>query len=256
MAKLKNKMAELSRDIDYLKSKINGHVGEVGERAHGLPQSGSAGFMPYDMFLKNQQEFITRKYVDVGTDINTLDPGYYYGHNLKNIPDGAEADALALVTVSVYADVKKSLRYTQGMLNKTWVKTIHAPDADNPSRGWYNVPTMMTLWQGSMTSGSGNLLRGKSNFTQLQFIHNNYAGDVESGYGGIAGTVFSLAAVNIPNDDTSVLVSNSEMAITFTSDTDFEVTSNKTTWLSASSGGIDTDKTHVETLHMIVGWNL
>ncbi|MDN6014950.1 MAG: hypothetical protein L0M00_04560 [Lactiplantibacillus plantarum] len=153
MAKLADKVAELSRDINYLKSTINGHVGEVGERAHGLPQSGSAGFMPYDLYQGNVQEFESRAAIPDKTDPATLEPGYYYGANMINIPDTAEASAGAVVDVTQYggkASNQKVVTYRQAALNLTWVKVINNPGGED--KAWQRVMNVAPLWSGTLSS--------------------------------------------------------------------------------------------------------
>ncbi|MCG0843261.1 hypothetical protein IMAU10228_00834 [Lactiplantibacillus plantarum] len=258
MAELADKVAELSRDIDYLKSKINGHVGEVGERAHGLPQSGSAGFMPYGLYQSANGLFVNRRSLKAATDIATLDPGFYMcpANLLSDFPSQiSSTDELVTLDVSKYKST--SIQYTlrEAWLNRIWTKTLHAPDASSDaskSTGWRKLSSLISLWNGASSSGTATLSQTLDAFRKVEVLYRDGA---NHRYSCVVGKEsvgnFTLTAVNFP-DSGGVNIRCSEMNVAI-SGTSLSIKSNNAVILTASSSSRSTESRNLLYLNEIIG---
>lgn len=242
MAELADKVAELSRDIGYLKSKINGHVGEVGERAHGLPQSGSAGFMPYDLYQGGVQEFESRAAIPDKTDPATLEPGYYYGANMINIPDMADASARAVVDVTRYGGKvsnQKVVIYRQAALNLTWVKVINNPGGED--KPWQRVMNVAPLWSGTLSSTGIEQTLNES-ISHYSFVLINF-GSTSNNHDTVilpenyVGNGINLDTTNLSSDG---FITTIEARLVVNSGTTFKLVTNQSLDTSRTTGAITT----------------
>ncbi|MDN6484369.1 MAG: hypothetical protein L0K98_07580 [Lactiplantibacillus plantarum] len=242
MAKLADKVAELSRDIDYLKSTINGHVSEVGERAHGLPQSGSAGFMPYNLYQGGVQEFESRTAIPDKTDPTTLDPGYYYGANMINIPDMADVSAGAVVDVTRYggkASNQKVITYRQAALNLTWVKVINNPGGED--KPWQRVMNVAPLWSGTLSSTGIEQTLNES-ISHYSFVLINF-GSTSNNHDTVilpenyVGNGINLDTTNLSSDG---FITTIEARMVVNSGTTFKLATNQSLDTSRATGAVTT----------------
>ncbi|AUS71667.1 hypothetical protein [Lactiplantibacillus plantarum] len=242
MAELADKVAELSRDIDYLKSTINGHVSEVGERAHGLPQSGSAGFMPYNLYQGGVQEFESRTAIPDKTDPTTLDPGYYYGANMINIPDMADVSAGAVVDVTRYggkASNQKVITYRQAALNLTWVKVINNPGGED--KAWQRVMNVAPLWSGTLSSTGIEQTLNES-ISHYSFVLINF-GSTSNNHNTVivpenyVGNGISLDTTNLSSDG---FITTIEARMVVDSGTTFKLATNQSLDTSSTTGAVTT----------------
>lgn len=242
MAELADKVAELSRDIDYLKSTINGHVSEVGERAHGLPQSGSAGFMPYNLYQGGVQEFESRTAIPDKTDPTTLDPGYYYGANMINIPDMADVSAGAVVDVTRYggkASNQKVITYRQAALNLTWVKVINNPGGED--KAWQRVMNVAPLWSGTLSSTGIEQTLNES-ISHYSFVLINF-GSTSNNHNTVivpenyVGNGISLDTTNLSSDG---FITTIEARMVVNSGTTFKLATNQSLDTSSTTGAVTT----------------
>lgn len=242
MAELADKVAELSRDIDYLKSTINGHVSEVGERAHGLPQSGSAGFMPYNLYQGGVQEFESRTVIPDKTDPTTLDPGYYYGANMINIPDMADVSAGAVVDVTRYggkASNQKVITYRQAALNLTWVKVINNPGGED--KAWQRVMNVAPLWSGTLSSTGIEQTLNES-ISHYSFVLINF-GSTSNNHDTVivpenyVGNGINLDTTNLSSDG---FITTIEARMVVNSGTTFKLATNQSLDTSSTTGAVTT----------------
>ncbi|WP_072557967.1 hypothetical protein [Lactiplantibacillus plantarum] len=242
MAKLADKVAELSRNIDYLKSTINGHVSEVGERAHGLPQSGSAGFMPYNLYQGGVQEFESRTAIPDKTDPTTLDPGYYYGANMINIPDMADVSAGAVVDVTRYggkASNQKVITYRQAALNLTWVKVINNPGGED--KAWQRVMNVAPLWSGTLSSTGIEQTLNES-ISHYSFVLINF-GSTSNNHDTVivpenyVGNGINLDTTNLSSDG---FITTIEARMVVNSGTTFKLATNQSLDTSSTTGAVTT----------------
>ncbi|AVW05394.1 hypothetical protein EFO81_06605 [Lactiplantibacillus plantarum] len=242
MAELKSKMAEMERNLNFLKSKINGHVGEVGERAHGLPQSGSAGFMPYNLYQGGVQEFESRAAIPNNTDPATLEPGYYYGSNMINIPGTADVSAGAAVDVTRYGgntSNQKVITYRQAALNLTWVKVINNPGGED--KPWQRVMNVAPLWSGTLSSTGIEQTLNES-ISHYSFVLINF-GSTSNNHDTVivpenyVGNGINLDTTNLSSDG---FITTIEARMVVNSGTTFKLATNQSLDTSRATGAVTT----------------
>ncbi|WP_436666797.1 hypothetical protein [Latilactobacillus sakei] len=248
-----NRIDKLDHDIQYLKTRFSEHAGDVGEEIHGLPQQGNAGFMPFGLFLKNQQLFEKRKWV---TDLNIKDlaPGFYYCANMQGIPEDAEPQAMATIDVTLYEDNRKKIVYTQGFANLTWTKMIHTPGQASDGRGWYKTAQVMPLWDGAITNGTATLIRPRSDFKYLEYIYTGISSNPHSSKMLATMPYVGLDSINLPDIVEDKVVTITEMGLRFTDQKNFNIETNHTMYISPNSVEIDNEPSHVITLRGIIGY--
>lgn len=200
-----NPFKKIQSELAYLKTRVDGHIGDVGEDAHGLPENGDAGMLPDELYQKLLHQFKDRKYVN-GVDITTLEPDLYCGSNLTGIPenavDSAEKDALALVDISSYRNGKKQIIYRQSWSGATWIKNIHMPDGNPDSIGWQKLSTHAVLWNGNVSKVGTTikLAQAKSDFTDLLVMYEGPASNMGSAFMTTSRDHYSFDVTNVPDD--------------------------------------------------------
>lgn len=211
-----DKIEQISNDVQALNAKVDGHIGNYGEEVHQLPEYGNAGFMPYDLYVKNKALFEKRPYI-TNQSVDDLEPGFYYGNHLTDIPADAEEEALALIDVTTYEDVRKSIRYQQGFTEATWIKNIHAPNADVPSHGWRKQFNYNILWSGRINKVNSTitLTDAKSNYNNIGFVYEGMASNAAFAMITSKRSTFTFDAMNIPNNNTDIVIAGSEMVLDF-----------------------------------------
>jgi hypothetical protein len=233
---LTNKLKQIDHDIRYLKTKIDSHITDVGEHAHGVPQAGNSGFMPYDLYQKNKALFEERKYV-TGVDIDDLEPGFYWGTHFSNKPEGADEEAISMVDVTEYGYGRKSIRFQQAFVESVWVKNIHTPNNAISTRGWRKQLNYNYLWSGSVSKVGTKieLSEDKNAYEHLMFIFEGYANNAGTVVSTSHTGVYDMDVINIPNNDDAV-ISATEIELDFgNSQTIAEITFNKTINVSDNS---------------------
>lgn len=257
-----NPIKKIEKDVAYLKTRVDEHIGDIGEDAHGLPENGNAGMIPYEIYQKVLHQFKDRKYVN-GVDITTLEPDLYCGSNLTGIPenavDSAEKDALALIDISSYRNGKKQIIYRQSWSGATWIKNIHAPGSAQDSIGWQKFSTHAILWEGSASKVGTiiNLAQPKNNFTDLLVIFEGPASNMGSAFVSTSRDHYSFDTTNVPDDMTGDAVAYfPEIKLEFgLSQTACELTVNQPIVIK-DVANYDTSGSNLITITKIIGFNL
>lgn len=257
-----NPIKKIEKDVAYLKTRVDEHIGDIGEDAHGLPENGNAGMIPYEVYQKVLHQFKERKYVN-GVDITTLDPDLYCGSNLTGIPanavDSAEKDALALIDVSSYRDGKKQIIYRQSWSGATWIKNIHVPGSVQDSIGWQKFSTHAILWEGSASKVGTTikLAEPKNNFTELLVMYEGPASNMGSAFVSTSRDHYSFDVTNVPDDMSADAVAYfPEARLEFgTSQTDCKLTVNQPIVIKGTAN-YDTSGSNLITITKIIGFNL
>ncbi|MEF7407976.1 hypothetical protein V4W88_08105 [Pediococcus acidilactici] len=233
-----DKIEQISNDVQALNAKVDRHIGNYGEEVHPLPEYGNAGFMPYDFYVKNKALFEDRKYV-TKVDVGSLEPGFYYGNFLEGIPSDANPSGLALIDVTKYDTNRISIRCQMGSDQTIWIKNIHNPNSETPSRGWRRQLNMNILWSGkaSTVGTTIKLADSKNMYSDLWISCEGIAGNAGFGSISAARSAFAIGTPNIPNDSTAMAAS-SEMTLEFSDDKTAKITKNKTVNVGESTGVI------------------
>ncbi|MHC6535996.1 hypothetical protein ACYUMT_03815 [Latilactobacillus sakei] len=130
------KMAEAFQKLQALQDE---HIGNRGTAVHQTATQSVAGFMSSSDKIIIDQKGLRATGVDNGTDILTLNIGYYAGRSLTNGPRGGIDDTVCTVKVEGYNDLKK---YTFDWLSggKQWVRYVYATVTDTgwTDNGWVN----------------------------------------------------------------------------------------------------------------------
>lgn len=234
-----DKIEQISNDVQALKTKIDRHVGNYGKETHPLPEYGNAGFMPYDLYVKNKALFEKRPYI-TNQSVDDLEPGFYYGNHLTDIPADADPSGLALIDVTRYDTNRISIRYQMGSDQTIWIKNIHNPDSETPSRGWRRIISSSVLWSGKVSAVGTTieLTEPKNMYTDLWIECEGIASN--AGFGAISASKsgFSIGTPNVPNDD-QAMAAISELTIQFSDNQSAKITKNKTVNIAGSTGIIN-----------------
>ncbi|MDG2980315.1 hypothetical protein [Latilactobacillus curvatus] len=235
---LSKSVKKMQKDINKLNAKMAEHAGDIGETTHGIPSNGEAGFMPFNLYKGSHQLFEKREWV-TGINVNDLQPGFYYCANMLGIPEDAELEAMATIDVTVYEENRKEIVFTQGMLNRTWKKMLHAPSANPSDRGWFRIMTSKVLWQGALQAvGQPQTLAEPINrFREIEIFFQTTAGNLcytkfDSGH-----RLCTLEAGNIPGAGGVESITSVEADLDLRDVSKFNITSNHSIILTESSVG-------------------
>ena len=138
--------------------KLKEHAGSNGISSDGLPvhlpvDTDNNGFATVKMFKEHQQLFEHRLRIPSGTDILTLEPGYYEGSGLLNHPATTKPDELTTWISNVKVEDgdggRKEITVMDSMAGLLWKRTIHTGGASTSGSGaWIQYHGLVTLWNG------------------------------------------------------------------------------------------------------------
>lgn len=256
-----NPIKKIEKDVAYLKTRVDEHIGDVGEDAHGLPENGNAGMISDELYQKLLHQYKDRKYIN-GVDITTLEPDHYCGSNLTGIPenaiDSAEKNAIALIDISSYNDGKKQIIYRQSWSGATWIKNIHVPGGNPDSIGWQKFSTHAILWNGqvSKVGTTIKLAEPKNNFTDLLVQYYGPASNMESVFMTTSRDRYAIDTTNIPDtteDDAVAFFPEARLEFG-TSQTACKLTVNHSVVVK-NEASYDTSGSNLITITKIIGFN-
>lgn len=257
-----NPFKKIQSELTYMNTRLDRHIGDIGEDAHGLPENGDAGMLPDELYQKLLHQFKDRKYVN-GVDITTLEPDHYCGSNLTGIPenaiDSAEKNAIALIDISSYNDGKKQIIYRQSWSGATWIKNIHVPGGNPDSIGWQKLSTHAVLWNGNVSKVGTTikLAQAKSDFTDLLVMYEGPASNMGSAFMTTSRDHYSFDVTNVPDDMSADAVAFfPEAKLEFgTSQTACKLTVNQPIVIK-DIANYDTSGSNLITITKIIGFNL
>lgn len=155
-------MKELDLPLAAKRSSLKKYVDEgSGDDAHMPADNQHSGFITAEMYKQLLSAIGDRKHVNDGSDIYKLDPGRYFGQNLKNAPTGAET-ALLFIDVdradqtNDHKMYKITVAFTGQVYNHNKHVNAGGTNASTPL-GWATTEKYYPLWEGDV-SKAGTIL--------------------------------------------------------------------------------------------------
>ncbi|WP_069825303.1 hypothetical protein [Pediococcus pentosaceus] len=150
-------MKELDLPLAAKRSSLKKYVDEgSGDDAHMPADNQHSGFITAEMYKQLLSAIGDRKHVDDASDIYELDPGRYFGQNLKNAPTGA-ATALLFIDVdrADQTNDHKEYKVVVAYTGQTYYRNKHVnsggANASTPL-GWSTVEKYYPLWEGNVSA--------------------------------------------------------------------------------------------------------
>lgn len=151
----------LRKAIEALSNKIDEHIGSNGDKAHLPADIDRAGFVTPVQVKTLHESIGNRTLLPEQTDITTLGPGRYAGHNLV----GIARTGWLMVDVSEYTNDMKQIYVLDSALGIITTKTIHK-DASGTNvaapEGWTYTHRYISLWDGSVSDVGQEATLGES----------------------------------------------------------------------------------------------
>lgn len=205
------KKLNLDQTIFEIKRKLKAHIGSNGA-AHLPVSDDAAGFMSVEEHKQLKQLFNGRQWCPDGTDILTLEAGFYEGAKFINHPVKGSDETSWISIVDVYSglDGRRLIRVTDNMQGFTWYRTIHTGGDPNTGTGnWVRLHGEVVLWEGFSKLNNAVTLAhaivasdGTDYYDNIKVVYQTDEGDFGFAYGSKHGV--TISATN-NNDDASVV---------------------------------------------------
>jgi hypothetical protein len=235
------KKLSVDKSVIELGRKQKQHIGSNGVDSDGLPvhlpvDADNDGFMPVKAYKEHQQLFEHRLRIPAGTDILTLDPGYYEGSGLINHPNSTTKTTwISNVDVIAGEDGRRVITVFDNISAPLWRRTIHTGgDPASGTGGWARYYGFYTLWRGnSMLTKPvtlSNSLRNDNNSIKYPYILVRYK--TNTGDTGVALGDINRVIINSMNLNNNLKVASPdfrEAELSFPTSTTAKVIRNKRT---------------------------
>lgn len=211
---------------------IQHHIGLNGVDVHADATSINSGFMPARMYKSLKAFDDKRTWVDNGTDILTLEKGFYEGAGLINHPDFGDKQTTRISIIDVFEglDGRKKIDLVDSFSNHHWTRTIHTDGTpDDAQPGWARVRQYTTLWSGysdlakpvtfamPLKASTGNW-----NFSELEVKFSTGSNETKTDVielSSYAGSLDATTIVNGSDTDSRISVTTYEGYMSLTNNT-------------------------------------
>ncbi|WP_251951395.1 hypothetical protein [Pediococcus acidilactici] len=150
------KKLSIDKSVTEMERKFKEHIGSNGD-SHLPVTEDAPGFVPVEMFKQHQQLFHQRvRITKSGTDILTLEPGYYEGSQLINHPATTNPQDkttwISNIDVIPGGDGRKFIQITDNVTGYRWYRTVHTGgDVSSGTGAWVKSEGYEILWSGNST---------------------------------------------------------------------------------------------------------